>query len=163
MRQSDITDVLNRPISLELLARGFTRMAYVAKDGTPRSIPIGFVWNGSTIVMCTAKNAPKLPAPRRNSAVALTIDTEVHPPRILLIRGRAALDVVEGILDEFFQVNEGSYAMTMEQRTEWEAEAARCFCQAADECSARRAGVAASADLLQRVVALVVRIVAVSA
>jgi hypothetical protein len=30
--------------------------------------------------MCTAKNAPKLPALRKNPAVALTIDTEVHPP-----------------------------------------------------------------------------------
>jgi hypothetical protein len=62
---------------------------HVAKDGTPRSIPIGLVWNGSEIVMCTAKNAPKLPALRHNPAVALTIDTEVHPPKILLIRGQA--------------------------------------------------------------------------
>ncbi|KZM69568.1 hypothetical protein AWN90_08710 [Nocardia terpenica] len=26
-----------------------------------------------------------------------TVDTEVHPPKILLIRGRAELDVVDGI------------------------------------------------------------------
>lgn len=38
--------------------------------------------------MCTSKNAPKLPALRHNPAVALTIDTEVHPPKILLIRGQ---------------------------------------------------------------------------
>ena len=48
-----------------------------------------------------AKNAPKLPALRSNPAVALTIDTEVHPPKILLIRGRAELDVVDGIPDEY--------------------------------------------------------------
>jgi hypothetical protein len=41
----------SRPISRELLARDLTRLAYVAKDGTPRSIPIGFAWNGSTIVL----------------------------------------------------------------------------------------------------------------
>jgi hypothetical protein len=120
MESSEITEVLNRPISQELLARDLTRLAYVAKDGTPRSIPIGFVWNGSTIVMCTAKNAPKLPALRHNPAVALTIDTELHPPRILLIRGQAELDVVDGIPDEFLEMN-GSYSMTPEQRTEWEA------------------------------------------
>jgi len=40
--------------------------------------------------------------------VALTIDTEVHPPKILLIRGRAELDVVEGIPEEYLQIN-GSY------------------------------------------------------
>ncbi|MFD9369451.1 pyridoxamine 5'-phosphate oxidase family protein [Streptomyces sp. NPDC060020] len=60
----------------------------MAEDGTPRAVPIAFVWNGAEIVMCTPKNAPKLPALRHNPAVALTIDTEVHPPKILLIRGR---------------------------------------------------------------------------
>jgi hypothetical protein len=97
MQSSEITEVMNRPVSRELLARGMTRLAYVAKDATPRAIPIAFTWNGSEIVMCTAKNAPKLPALRSNPAVALTIDTEVHPPTILLIRGRAELDVVDGI------------------------------------------------------------------
>jgi Pyridoxamine 5'-phosphate oxidase len=121
VQKSEVTEVLNRPISQELLARDLTRLAYVAKDGTPRTIPIGFVWNGAEIVMCTAKNAPKLPALRDNPAVALTIDTEVHPPRILLIRGRAALDVVDGIPDEYFEAN-GTYEMTPEQRVEWEAE-----------------------------------------
>ena len=121
VQPSEITDVLNRPISQELLARDVTRLAYVAKDGTPRSIPIGFTWNGSTIVMCTAKNAAKVRALRHNPAVALTIDTEVHPPRVLLIRGRAELDVVEGIPDEYLQIN-GSYEMTPEQRVVWEAE-----------------------------------------
>jgi hypothetical protein len=121
VQPSEIAEVLNRPISQELLARDLTRLAYVARDGTPRSIPIGFVWNGSTIVMCTAKNAAKIPALRHNPAVALTIDTEVHPPRILLIRGQAELDVVDGIPDEFLEFN-GSYSMTPEQYAEWEAE-----------------------------------------
>ena len=121
VQPSEIIEVLNRPISQELLARDLTRLAYVAKDGTPRSIPIGFVWNGSAIVMCTAKNAAKVTALRHNPAVALTIDTEVHPPKILLIRGRAELDVVEGIPDEYLEMN-GTYTMTPEQRVAWEAE-----------------------------------------
>ena len=121
MDTNEITEVLNRPISQELLARDVTRLAYVAKDGTPRNVPIAFVWNGSEIVMCTTKNAPKLPALRENPAVALTIDTEVHPPKILLIRGRVELDFVDGIPDEYLQMN-GSYEMTAEQRVHWEAE-----------------------------------------
>jgi len=71
--------------------------------------------------MCTSKNAPKLTHLRHNPAVALTIDTEVHPPKILLLRGRAELDVVDGIPEEYLQMN-GSYEMTPEQRVEWEAE-----------------------------------------
>ena len=121
MHPTAIAEILNRPLSQELLARDLTRLAYVAGDGTPRVIPIGFTWNGSEIVMCTTKNAPKLASLRRDPAVALTIDTEVHPPKILLLRGRAELDVVDGIPDEFLQMN-GSYQMTPEQRVEWERE-----------------------------------------
>jgi type II secretory pathway component PulJ len=121
MEQNEITEILNRPLSQQLLARDLTRLAYVAKDGTPRNVPIAFTWNGSEIVMCTTKNAPKLPSLRANPVVALTIDTEEHPPKILLIRGRAELDVVDGIPEEYLQMN-GSYQMTPEQRVEWEAE-----------------------------------------
>ena len=121
MQPNEITEVLNRPLSQELLARDVTRLAYVAKDGTPRNIPIIFTWNGSQIVVSTPKNAPKLQALSENPMVALTIDTEVHPPTILLLRGEAELDEVEGIPDEYLQMN-GSYEMTPEQRVEWEAE-----------------------------------------
>jgi hypothetical protein len=41
----------------------------------------------------------------------------VHPPRILLIRGRAELDVVDGIPDEYLATN-GICTMTPEQRAE---------------------------------------------
>lgn len=121
MTNSKTTDILNLPLSRELLDRDLCRLAYVAKDGTPRNIPISFVWNGNEVVMCTSTNSPKLPALRRNPAVAITIDTEVHPPKILLVRGTVELHTVEGIPDEFLQMN-GSYEMTAEQRVDWEAE-----------------------------------------
>jgi hypothetical protein len=117
----DVAETLKKPISQEMLNRDLARLAYVAPDGTPRVVPIGFTWNGSEVVMCTPTNAPKLVSLRRNPAVALTIDTEVHPPKILLIRGEAVLDEVEGIPDEFLQAN-GAYTMTPEQRVEWEGE-----------------------------------------
>ena len=120
MQTSEITEILSQPISQELLNRDLTRLAFIATDGTPRCIPIAFTWNGSEIVMCTAKNARKLPALRQNPAVALTIDTEVHPPQVLLIRGQAELDPVDHIPDEYLQMN-GSYSMTPEQRAELEA------------------------------------------
>jgi general stress protein 26 len=121
MQPSEVAQVLQKSMSQEMLDRDLARLAYVAKDGTPRAIPIAFTWNGSQVVMCTSTNAPKLASLRRNPAVALTIDTEAHPPKILLIRGEAALDEVEGIPDEYLQMN-GSYEMSPEQRVEWEAE-----------------------------------------
>jgi hypothetical protein len=45
-----ITEVLNRPLSQDLLARDVTRLADVATDGIPRTIPITFTWNGAEIV-----------------------------------------------------------------------------------------------------------------
>ncbi|MFI5562813.1 pyridoxamine 5'-phosphate oxidase family protein [Amycolatopsis japonica] len=119
MQQSTIDEILNRPLSQELLARDLARLAYTASDGTPRAIPISIHWNGKEIVMCTSTNAPKLHSLRRNPAVALTIDTESHPPKILLLRGTVELDHVDGIPDEYMQWN-GTYEMTPEQRAEWE-------------------------------------------
>ncbi|NUR92216.1 MAG: pyridoxamine 5-phosphate oxidase [Nonomuraea sp.] len=121
MQQHEITEVLNRPLSQELLARDVTRLSYVGLDGAPRNIPIIFAWNGAEIVMCTPKNAPKLKALAANPMVALTVDTESHPPKILLVRGRAELDYVDGIPQEFLQTT-SSYEMTPEQRVAWEAE-----------------------------------------
>ena len=121
MQPSEVSAVLEKPISQELLDRDLVRLAYVAKDGTPRVVPIGFTWNGSEVVMCTPTNAPKLVSLRQSPAVALTIDTEVHPPKILLIRGDAVLDEVEGIPDEYLQAS-GTYKTTPEQRVEWETE-----------------------------------------
>ncbi len=117
----EIRAILEHPAGQELLTRDLLRMGYVARDGTPRTIPVSFTWNGSEIVVCTSKNAPKLASLRHNPAVALTIDTEVHPPKILLIRGSAELDEVDGIPAEYLQMN-GSYSMTAEQRVEWERE-----------------------------------------
>src|SRR5690606_25611117 len=71
MEPHAVAAVLDKPLSRELLARDITRLAYVAVDGTPRSIPIGFSWNGSELVMCTPPNAPKIPALQQNPAVAL--------------------------------------------------------------------------------------------
>jgi hypothetical protein len=119
MDANQVAEVLNRPLSQTMLARDMTRLAYVARDGTPRNVPIIFAWNGAEIVMCTPPNAPKVTALLANPAVALTVDTEVHPPTILLLRGRAELDFVDGIPDEFLQ-STTTYEMTAEQRAEWE-------------------------------------------
>lgn len=120
MRPDAIAEVLNRPAARELLSRNLAHMAYVAADGTPRAIPIAFGWNGAQVVMYTTENAPKVSALRRADRVALTIDTEELPPTILLIRGRAELELVDGVPDEYVDLS--TRAMTPEQRTHWEAD-----------------------------------------
>ena len=120
MDQARIDDVLAGAVARKLLQRPIARLAYVARDGTPRAIPIGYTWNGSAIIMCTTTNAAKVKALQVNPDVALTIDTDEFPPNVLLLRGKAELEWVDGIPDEYMQMNDPSY-MTPEQRTEWEA------------------------------------------
>jgi hypothetical protein len=119
MDQKRIDEIMAGEVAQKLLKRTIARLAYVARDGTPRAIPIGFLWNGSAIVMSTATNAAKGKALEVNPDVALTIDTDDFPPNVLLIRGKAELEWVDGIPDEYMQMNDPTY-MTPEQREEWE-------------------------------------------
>lgn len=91
-----------------LASRIPARMAFVAKDGTPRVIPTWFHWNGREVVMVTFVAAPhirhpaaRLAALRARPAVALSIDTESFPPHILTIRGTAVIEEVEGVAPEY--------------------------------------------------------------
>ena len=98
--QGDV-GLLNHPVARDLLqARLWARLAYTWHDGTPRVVPIGFHWNGSEIVLGTAPDAPKLRALQEGTKVALTIDSDM-PPRVLLIRGIARVDTVDGIAPEY--------------------------------------------------------------
>jgi len=95
-------DLLQHPASQELLHSKIpARLAYVWTDGTPRVIPIWFHWNGREIVMATPPKAPKLKALAKNPKVSLTIDDNTFPHKVLLIRGTARLQPVDGIAAEY--------------------------------------------------------------
>lgn len=78
------------------------RLAYDGIDGTPRVIPIGFLWTGEAVVVATHPTAPKFAALRARPRVALTIDTP-SPARSLLLRGDADIDVVDGVVPEYLE------------------------------------------------------------
>jgi hypothetical protein len=105
MNRQDIAGVLAKPISLELLASSIpARLAYVGTDGDPRVIPIAFHWTGEHVVMATVPKSAKVEALRRNPRVALTIDTQDQwPPRVLLIRGAARIELVHEIPDAYIE------------------------------------------------------------
>ena len=102
MDQDKILTVLNEPLAQQLLtAPLLARLAYVAVDGSPRVIPIGFLWTGRTIVVCTATTAPKVPSIAADPRVAITIDRPGPPAQVLSVRGRASVETVDGIPPEF--------------------------------------------------------------
>ncbi len=101
VKQGDL-GLLQHPASQELLYSKIpARLAYIATDGTPRVIPIWFHWNGSEIVMGTPPKAPKLKALAKNPKVSLTIDDNVFPHKVLLVRGTARLEPLTGIVPEY--------------------------------------------------------------
>jgi len=99
--------LLDTPVARRLLSgANLARLAYVAIDGTPRVVPIGFVWDGTALVFATVASTPKLAALRKRPAVALTVDVPGPPPEALSIRGVASIEEVDGIPAEYRAVQE---------------------------------------------------------
>lgn len=95
-------ELLHHPLSKDLLQSAIpARLAYVWTDGTPRVVPIWFHWNGQEFVLGSPSKAPKLKALAKNPKVALTIDDNNFPHKVLLVRGTAHLEIVNGIVPEY--------------------------------------------------------------
>jgi hypothetical protein len=107
MDRRDVAEVLAKPISQELLGSSIpARLAYVGLDAAPRAIPIGFWWTGEQVVMATIPASAKVAALQQNPRVALTIDTQDQwPPRVLLIRGAARIEVVDGVPEPYIEAS----------------------------------------------------------
>jgi pyridoxamine 5'-phosphate oxidase-like protein len=109
MSQQDVIRVLNDPLAQELMKSSIpARLAYVGCDEFPRAIPIGFHWNGAEFVLATVPHAPKVSALNVNPKVALTIDTNTFPPHVLLVRGTATIDIVDGVPPEYLEASRKS-------------------------------------------------------
>jgi PPOX class probable F420-dependent enzyme len=113
--QGDLS-LLQHPIAQELLRSSIpARIAYVALDGTPRVVPVWFHWDGKEVVISTPTKAPKVKALRERPKVAITIDDNAFPNKVLLIRGTARMRVVKGIVPEYAIASE-RYLMPEEGR-----------------------------------------------
>jgi hypothetical protein len=121
MTYDEIVDIMNNdPIVQELLQAPIPmRLAYVARDGSPRVVPISYLWNGKAFVFASPPDWPKIKALSVNPAVAITVDTTNFPPYILLARGIATIEFDKGLPDEYV---EASRRIVGEDRMpEWEA------------------------------------------
>ena len=94
----DVAEVMAEPIAQQLLREvPILHLAYTGLDGGPRVVPLGYLWDGATFQLWTVPGAPKLKALRADPRVAITIDTNGTPPRVLVVRGRATLAEVDGV------------------------------------------------------------------
>jgi hypothetical protein len=98
-------ELLDAPLARTLLAAAIpARLAYTARDGTPRIVPTWFQWTDGEVVMPTFVQGPHVAGPahrlgalRARPDVAVSIDTESGPARALLLRGQAEITEVDGI------------------------------------------------------------------
>jgi hypothetical protein len=122
MRKEDVYALLDTdPVAQALLTSPTpARMGYIGPDGAPRVIPIGFLYKDHLIQSFTVPTSRKVAALRSNPRVALTIDTETFPPHVLMVRGTATLDVLDGVPEEYLEASRK--AVPAEQFAEFEAQ-----------------------------------------
>lgn len=121
MDAQEIAGELAQPGAQELLATTSAHLAYTVADGTPRVIPVGFFWTGHEVVIASATTSPKVATLSARPDVAVTIDGGGTPgsARALSIRGRASVEIVDGLVEEYVMAARRSMdAETAEQFVE---------------------------------------------
>jgi hypothetical protein len=111
MNQHELDEEVANPGAQQLLtSKTMARLAYVAADGTPRVIPVGFYWTGDEVVVSTAVTAPKVAALSARPEVALTIESGDTPgdARSLSIRGKVSIRIVDGVTEEYLAASRKS-------------------------------------------------------
>jgi PPOX class probable F420-dependent enzyme len=86
----------------DLLARdkkAFAFLAVVLKDGSPHVTPVWFDWDGTHIIINTARGRVKERALKREARVSLAIADPADPYRYMQIRGRVDSETEEGGYD----------------------------------------------------------------
>src|SRR5438552_2803845 len=124
-KQGDISLLDGSVAQMLLRSTNPARLAYVWHDGTPRVVPIWFHWTGNEIVIGTPPKAPKIKVLRNNSSVALTIDTNSWPYKVLEIRGRIQTQTVHGVVPEYAAAAERYFGV--EQGKAWVAQVNQMF------------------------------------
>jgi hypothetical protein len=92
-------------------------------------VPIWFHWNGQEIVLATPVDAPKVKALAHDPKVALTIDEDKWPSKVLLVRGTTTVTIINGVVAEYAAAAERYFGP--EQGRAWVAQASSSMPQMA--------------------------------
>ena len=84
---------------LSLEKKAFASLALTLADGSPQVTPIWFGWDGTHIILNTARGRVKDKVMHRRGKVALSITDPGDPYRYLQIRGRVVDETEEGAFD----------------------------------------------------------------
>jgi hypothetical protein len=81
------------------------RLAYIGLDGTPRVVPLSYIWDGAAFVFASDPAWYKVRAIAANPNVALTVDSNDFPPLILSARGVASIAYDQGLPDQYVEAS----------------------------------------------------------
>jgi hypothetical protein len=130
MNAQTVAEILAKPVAQELLFSDIpARLSYLGVDGDPRVVPTAFWWTGEVFVLATVVKSAKVAAIRKHPRVALAVDKPGMPPRSLLVRGAATVQIVDGVPEEYVA---GSRKITpAEAMPAWEAGVRALYAQMA--------------------------------
>jgi PPOX class probable F420-dependent enzyme len=83
----------------------FAAVALSLADGTPQVTPIWFDWDGTHIILNTARGRVKDKVMHRGGKVALLIVDPANPYRYLQLRGSVVAETEEGAFDVICDLN----------------------------------------------------------
>lgn len=90
--QIDTSSEFGQRVERRLQQEGVIWLVTSGADGTPEPSPVWFLWDGTTFLIYSRPNAPKIANITRNGAVALHFDGDGQGGDIVVFTGRAALD-----------------------------------------------------------------------
>ncbi len=87
----DMTDPRQVGIAERLQQEEFAYFTTVRPDGRPHTVPVCFLWDGSTILIFSQPNNVKVRNLRQNPHVSLALDSFGHNSTPVVVEGTAAL------------------------------------------------------------------------
>ena len=86
--------------------KAFASLALTLLDGTPQVTPIWFDWDGTHLVINTARGRVKDRVMRRRGKVALAITDPANSYQYIQVRGRVVGEMEDGGYDMICRLNE---------------------------------------------------------
>jgi PPOX class probable F420-dependent enzyme len=86
--------------------KAFAHLALVTKDGTPHVTPVWFDFDGTHIIVNTARGRVKDKIMHKHPTVALAIQDPANPYRYMQVRGKVVVETEEGGYDMICHLNQ---------------------------------------------------------
>ena len=90
------------PVANELLSSDLLmRLGYIGPSSQPKVVPIWYQYSEGEFIVVTGPKADKVRSLRKRPKVAITIDSDKPPYKVLMVDGLATVEEVDGMAPEY--------------------------------------------------------------